>query len=504
MLTSHIAMARDALALGALILGLAAPAGLSFAEEAAHPVEAARAAPATNKLPGVSTTDQSIEIGGRVLHFKATLGALPVKDPHSGDVQAEVAYRAYSVEPEAGRACRPVAFIFNGGPGSGSAWLDLGALGPWRLALAGAVPSTPPLVQDNQESWLDFADLVFIDPPGTGFSRLASGEAARKRLWAVDGDIDMLARLIRQWTQQAKKLDCPKYLVGESYGGFRAPKVARALQEQENIGVDGLILISPVLDFSWIEGRNSPLVEAARLPSLAASHAAAKDRAALAGAENYARGEYLADVLRGPRDAAALERLTEKVSKLTGLPAEKVRRLNGRIGMEDWAYESDPSGKTLASLYDGQARGASAEPGRKPGEWSDPVLDAARAPLASAMASLTIGRLKWSVEDAPYEILNDHVSQSWDWQRGRRGQEATSDLRRALALDPRVKVLVAQGLYDLVTPYFAMVLQLDLLPTIGAPDRIAFLAEPGGHMFYAQDASRAALRDAARKLIKGE
>ena len=444
-----------------------------------------------DRLPPPAITEQTVDLGGRVLKFKASIGAMPIKDELSGELLAEVVTTAFILtggndKPETG-ACRPIVFAFNGGPGAGSAWLDLGALGPWRLPLTGAAlaPSAPPLVSDNRESWLDFADLVFIDPPGAGFSRLA-GPEAHKKFWSVEGDVELLASVVRRWLQQAKKLDCPKFLVGESYGGFRAPKVARALQESENIGVDGLILLSPILDFGWMDGRNNPLEDAARLPSLAASHSEAKDRSEVAGAESYASGDYLADLLRGPRDAAAQERIAGKVAALTGLAPERVRRLQGRIGARDWVFEADPSGRSVASLYDGTTMEANATPGRRPQEWSDPVLDGLRAPLATAMTALAVEKLKWPVETR-YEILNDRVSESWNWGSRRRSLEAMTDLRRAQALDPRLKILVAQGLYDLVAPYYANKLLLDLDPPVGAPDRIGFLALPGGHMFYSVD-----------------
>jgi len=453
-------------------------------------------------LPSPSVTEQTVEVGGRKLAFQATAAAVPVKDAQSGETLAEIATLAFTMDPPSG-VCRPIVFAFNGGPGAGSAWLDLGAAGPWRLPLAGAAPSTPPRLADNQETWLEFADLVFIDPPGTGYSRLPANEGARKRFMSVDGDVDMLAVVIRRWTVQNHRQACPKYLLGESYGGFRAPKVARALQEKENIGIDGLILLSPSLDFSWIDGRNNPMLDAARLPSLAASRMGAKDRAALADVEAYARGEYLSDLLRGPQDAAAVDRLVGRVSALTGLAPEKIRRLDGRVWAPDWARDSDPTGQTIASFYDGAARGLNPDPTRS-SDWADPVLDAYRAPLAEAMEQLVTERLKWPVGDANYEILNDRVSQSWDWGHGRRGQESLSDLRRVMALDPHVKTLVAQGLTDLVTPYLGTRMLLDQSPVIGAPDRIGFIALAGGHMFYAEDSSRAALRDAARKLIVGD
>ena len=493
-----------------MVLAQDAPAAASGKEAGSADAKDGAKERAGDRLPPPAITEQSIDLGGRNLKFKATIGAMPIKDETSGELMAEVVTTAFILSPDGGKpatgACRrPVVFAFNGGPGAGSGWLSLGAMGPWRLELSGAAqaPSARPLVSDNHETWLDFADLVFIDPPGTGFSRLSGGESARKKLWSVEGDADLLASVVRRWLQQAQKLDCPKFLAGESYGGFRAPKVARALQERENIGVDGLVLLSPVLDFGWIEARNNPLVDAGRLPSLAASHAGAKTRAELSGAESYAGGDYLADLLLGPRDAAAQQRIAGRVAGLTGLAPERVRQLQGRIGATDWVFEADPSGRSIASLYDGATEGPNAAPGRRPRDWSDPVLDGLRAPLAAAMTEQGVERLKWPVE-ARYEILNDRVSESWNWGSQRRNLEALTDLRRAQALDPHLKTLVAQGLYDLVTPYYANKLLLDLTPPVGGPDRITFLALPGGHMFYAVDSSRAALRDAARKMISGE
>ena len=275
------------------------------------------------------------------------------------------------------------------------------------------------------------------------------------------------------------------------------------MQEKENVGIDGLILISPALDFGWIDGHENPLADAARLPSLAASHIAAKDRANLAEAEAYASGDYLADLLRGPGDAQAQQRIAARISALTGLPAERVRRFQGRIRASDWAFDSDPSGRSITSLYDGVIVGPNPEPGRRPHQWSDPGLDAMRAPLGSAMTTLTLDRLKWPVETARYEILDNQISESWNWGSGRHNLETLSDLREARALDPHLKVFVAQGLYDLVIPYYGSKLLLDLTqtPRLRA-DRLPGPA--GGHMFYSVDSSRAALRDAARKMITGD
>src|SRR5262249_44642307 len=177
---------------------------------------------AQRQLPADVTTDQSVELPGRTLHFKATAGSIPLKDGE-GALQAEVAYLAYTI---AGDAPRPATFAFTGGPGAASAYLNMGAIGPWRLPLERVVVSVPPVLRPNGETWLDFTDLVFIDPPGTGYSRIAAeGNDVRRHFWSVDGDAEALAVFIRKWIEQAGRQTSVKFIVGESYGGVSPPRV---------------------------------------------------------------------------------------------------------------------------------------------------------------------------------------------------------------------------------------------------------------------------------------
>jgi carboxypeptidase C (cathepsin A) len=458
-------------------------------------------------LPAPATTTHVLDLPGRSLRFNAIAGAIRLSDAQSAEPQADVAFVAFLLEG-ADAAKRPITFAVNGGPGAGSAWLDLGAMGPWRLKLDGAPqsPSEPPIAIDNIDTWLDFTDLVFIDPPGTGYSRLlGKGDAARRHFYSVGGDIEALAVVIRKWLTANKRLESPKFIVGESYGGFRAPKLARQLQDQEGVGVEGLVLISPVLDFGWFEGANNPLTFATRLPSQAAAARgianAANARADLADVEAYAAGPYLEDLLRGQRDPAALARMTEKVAGFTGLDLALVRRLGGRIDPASFSRERGRAAGKISSLYDANISGFDPAPLSGSSEYSDPVLDAIKTPLASAMADITANRLGWPIE-ARYEILNENVSHQWDWNGGRGRAEALSDLKRALAIDPHLRVLVAHGLTDQVTPYFASKLLIDEIPPMGDPNRVQLKVYGGGHMLYLQDKSRAALRDDARKLIE--
>src|SRR5215472_16021853 len=250
------------------------------------------------RLPADSTSEHAVELPGRTLHFKATAGSIPLNDAESGNLQAEVAFVAYVLCD----ANRPVTFLFNGGPGAACAYLNIGAVGPWRLPFDNISASATPVLVPNAETWLDFTDLVFIDPVSTGYSHIvANSDNMRRQLLSVDGDADALAVVIRKWTEKNGRQSSVKFLAGESYGGFRVPKVARALGRQ-GIGVRGLIMISPVLDFSNFGlRRHNPLAWVTRLPSMAATVMDTKapfDRNALREVENYASGDYLRDLMR--------------------------------------------------------------------------------------------------------------------------------------------------------------------------------------------------------------
>jgi carboxypeptidase C (cathepsin A) len=268
------------------------------------------------------------------------------------------------------------------------------------------------------------------------------------------------------------------------------------------------VLISPVLDFSWFEGANNPLTFVTRLPSQAAATRKLDGsdlRAGLADVEAYAEGPYLADLLRGERDPAALARMSDKVAGFTGLDPAIVRRLGGRVDSVSFARERGRADGKVASVYDARVIGFDPEPHAASSDYSDPVLDAVKTPLASAMADLTARRLNWPIE-ARYEILNESIASQWDWGggHGRSRSEALTDLKRAMAIDPQLRILVAHGASDEVTPYFASKLLIDQVPPFGDADRLRLRVYGGGHMVYFQDKSRAALREDARKLIEGK
>jgi carboxypeptidase C (cathepsin A) len=466
----------------------------------------ARPAPARNenslRLPADSTTEHAIELPGRTLAFKATAGAIPLNDAESGNLLAEVAFVSYVL----GDANRPVTFLFNGGPGAASAYLDIGAVGPWRLPLDNISASATPSLVPNAETWLDFTDLVFIDPVSTGYSHIvANTDNTRRQLLSVDGDADALAVVIRKWIEKNGRQGAVKFLVGESYGGFRVPKVARALSSHQGVGMRGLVMVSPVLDFSnFNQRRHNPLGWVTRLPSMAATvmeTTAPFDRDALRDVETYASGEYLRDLMRGERDAEAIARMTPRIAALTGLDPAEVNRLGARIDTSTFQRELKRARGMVASAYDPTITAFDPSPYAAQSRFSDPVLDAIGPPLTGAMTALYQGPLKWRV-DQPYRLLNGEVNGQWNWGRGRAGPEVVDDLRDALAADRDLQVLVAHGASDLVTPYFGTQLILDQMPVFGSADRLKLTVYGGGHMFYTRDASRRAFRGDVQTLYR--
>lgn len=479
----------------------ASPAGQKSGRSSSS--QGATQAAELHRLPPDSTTKQTVELPGRTLNFTATAGSIRVFDG-KGEPLADIAYTSYQLDGT-DRATRPVTFLFNGGPGASSAWLQFGAAGPWRLPLDGEAlsPSAAPEVKPNAETWLDFTDLVFIDPVSTGYSRfVASGEDARKSFYSVDGDANSIALVIRRWLERHERLTSPKYVAGESYGGIRGPKVVRQLQLEHGVGVRGLILVSPLLDFREFTG-TSLLQYVATLPSYVAVAREAKGpvkRADLADVEDYARGEFLTDLVKGEADKEATTRLADRVAELTGIDKAVSRRLAGRFDVGEFRREFDRKNGRVTGRYDASVRGFDPYPDSSSSRFGDPSGDALQAPLTSAAVDVSTRKLNWR-PDGSYEILNGSIGDRWDFGRGINPPQSISELRQILATDAKLNVLAAHGLFDLATPYFGTKRVLDQLPAF-VTQRVKFVVYPGGHMFYSRDGSRQAFRGEVERLIR--
>ncbi|HET8996067.1 MAG TPA: septum formation initiator [Acetobacteraceae bacterium] len=497
----------------ALALAGAAWVGSSTQAIAQHPAASPHESPAKPpaaenrpKLPPPVTTQHVLTLPNRVLHFTATAGAIPLTSGEKHTPLADIAFVAYQRDGT-DRDQRPVTFVFNGGPGFASAWLQLGAVGPWRIPLGtqSTSPSATPVPSPNSDTWLDFTDLVFIDPAGTGYSQaLVSGEQARQHLWSVDGDITYLAEAIRRWIDRYNRMLSPKYILGESYGGFRAPRLAYELATKHGTGVRGLALVSPALEIISPNSTFEPFYYVTRLPSMAAAargRHGAVTRAQLADVEAYAATDYLVDVVRGERDAAAIDRRSARVAAFTGLDPTLVRRHHGLIDNDVFLHALYRSQARVGSVYDATISDADPYPLETLSSAPDPILDGLQAPVSSAMVAVYENKLRWRPETT-YRLGNLVIARQWDWGQKFGGRpESLHALREALALDGNLSVLIGQGMFDLVVPYFQTQLILDQIPESVGMNRVRFTVHNGGHMFYMDDPARAALREDAAALI---
>ena len=464
-------------------------------------VAVAENAPAGGKasptaLPPDVSTKGTVATADETLAYRVAVEQVPLFDP-KGEKVAEVVVTSYTLDRVDAKE-RPITYAFNGGPGASSAWLHFGGLGPKRLPFgnAGNTPSDPPILVENPDTWLAFTDLVFVDPVGAGYSRTV-GSAGRDRFWSVDSDAESLSRVVAKHLAAKNRLMSPVYLAGESYGGFRVPRIARLLQSRDGVGVRGLVALSPVLSFSIRNGaETSPIPWVNALPSLAAAKRERDGkpgiaRADLADVEAYATGEFMSDLMKGPRDRQAVARVVGRVSELTGLDRAQVERLGGRVGIRTFAREFRKNEALVGSLYDANVTAADPYPDAARGDFDDPILDGARAPLTRAAVDFYAREMGYRV-DRRYELISSEVHRSWKWGSGQEPPEAAGALREALAADPKLRVLVGHGATDLVTPYMESKMVLDQLPAFGNEERVALKVYPGGHMFYTRDASRAA------------
>jgi carboxypeptidase C (cathepsin A) len=458
-----------------------------------------------HRLPPDSTTKQTLALPGRTLAFTATAGSIRLFDD-KGEPAADLAYTSYQLDGTEART-RPVTFMFNGGPGAASAWLQFGDAGPWRLAMSGdaASSSASPDLLPNAETWLDFTDLVFIDPVSTGYSRfVTTSEDVRKRFFSVGGDVDSLALMIRRWLEKHDRLLSPKFVAGESYGGIRGPKIVNNLQTQQGVGVKGLIMVSPVFDFREFSG-SSLLKYVWSLPTMAAvareKEKGSVTRADMADVEAYARSDFVTDILKGEADSEATNRIADRIAAFTGIDRAVSRRLAGRFDAVDFRREFDRKNGKVTGRYDASVTGFDPSPDSNFYHFDDPSAEPLYAPLTSAAVDLTTRKLNWR-PDGSYILMSDAANKGWDWGRGLNPPESLSQLRQILARDPKLKLLVVHGLFDLATPYFGSKILLDQLPAYATPDRVKLVVYPGGHMFYTRDASRKAFRDEAEQAMK--
>lgn len=484
----HFGAAASMALAACLMLGAAAAAGQD------KDGDGKAGSPATgilSMLPADSVTGHVLEAGGARLAYRATAGTIGLRAADASRV-ASVYYTAYTLEGAEPRQ-RPVTFVFNGGPGAASVYLHLGLVGPRvadfgpRSAAAGAT------LRPNPDTWLRFTDLVLVDPVGTGWSRAASDDKA-KEFYGAHADASWLAKFVSLYLLRTGRTASPKYLLGESYGGFRAAKLARALQREQGIAVSGIVMVSPFLEGALqIRSGRLALGAALVLPSIAAAELERTGRytpEALAAADRFAMTDYLVAQAGPPPEGKAAAAYYGRIASITGLPVDVVTRARGFVA-DAYMERAAADREQVVSPYDAAFTIPDPYPESIGETGADPMLDGFLRELGRLFVAYAWEALGYRSE-ITFRVLSSEVSRAWDWGGSRAQAGVADDLRELLALNPGLRVLVAHGRTDLVTPYAASRYVIDHLPGAGIRARAALKTYPHGHMFYLAPAARAA------------
>ena len=429
---------------------------------------------------------------------------------------------------------RPLTFVFNGGPGAASAFLHMGAVGPQRVEFPpdGTLPTVPARLVENESSWLAFSDLVFVDPVGTGFSRVIEPEkkgdgkdgaksedtaSDPKEYFGYKRDLESLCEFMSRWLSENGRWGSPVFIAGESYGGYRVGRLARQLQEAAGIGLNGAILISPALEItSLVPTDYDTLGWVDRVPTMTAaalhhgrSRAFRKGTSlekALRAAEEFATDEYTIFLTRGAAlPAKERTRILSRLADLIGLPLDVVTRAEGRIAIQRFVRELLRDERKVVGLYDTTITATDPFPDRDEFGWPDPTLSGISPAYTTAVNRVL--RSEIGVEtDREYALLSYEVFTSWKNDAESHAfappPGATDDFRYGMALNPHMHAFITHGQYDLVTPYYTSdrlrnLMKLD--PQMA--DRLTVQHYGGGHMFYAWETSRHAFGDAIAAFV---
>jgi len=423
-----------------------------------------------------------------------TTGMLPLRN-ETGETEARIFFMAYSAEGRGGPGTRPLMFSFNGGPGSASVWLHLGALGPKRVKMLdeGGMPPPPYQLVDNPYTWLDRTDLCFIDPVGTGYSRAAKPELGKK-FWGVQGDLESVGEFIRLYLTRYDRWSSPLFLVGESYGTTRAAGLSGYLVERSGIAFNGILLVSSILNFETARfTRGNDLPYSLFLPTYAATawyhrklpaDLQSKDlKAVLAEVEPWAREGYPAILARGDhltrqdRDGAE-----ERLARYTGLSRTYIEESNLRVDIQHFCKELLRSERRTVGRLDSRFKGIDESAASETPDF-DPSLAAIRPPYTAMFNDYVRGELGYK-SDLTYHILGGGIG-AWDWGTSNGFADVSESLRSAFAKNPHMKLMVAKGYYDLATPYFAVEYTLSHMGLDpGVRGNVRTREYEGGHMMY--------------------
>jgi carboxypeptidase C (cathepsin A) len=469
-------------------------------------------------------TKHAITIGGKEIEYTVTCGTIVLKEEtekggeDAGEsegekARAKVFFIAYTRENVQDKTSRPVTFSFNGGPGSSSVWLHLGALGPRRVLMDEIGNPLPPPYKlvDNEHSLLDASDLVFIDPVSTGYSRPVGGEKA-KQFHGFKKDIESVGDFIRLYSTRYQRWTSPKFLIGESYGTTRAAGLSGYLQERHGMYLNGIMLISSILNFqSAYFSPGNDLPYALFLPTYTATAwyhrrldaALQKNlRGTLDEAEKFALEEYNLALMKGASlTGEEREEVIKKLARYTGLTPEYIERSDLRIEIIRFTKELLRDERRTVGRIDSRFRGIDRDSAGEQPEH-DPSMSNIMGPYTGTFYDYVRGELEFKV-DLPYEILSEKVH-PWSFAEHENQYVNVADtLRKAMAINPYLKVYVANGYYDLATPYFATEYTFNHLGIDPSQQsNISMGYYEAGHMMYIHMPSLAKMKDELAKFIQ--
>jgi carboxypeptidase C (cathepsin A) len=439
-------------------------------------------------------THHQITVDGKLLKYTATAGRLPIKRG-DGRIEAEMFYVAYTLDGQ-DAAKRPLTFAFNGGPGSASIWLHMGALGPRKVVLQpdGFMPPAPYRMEDNAYTLLDKSDLVLIDAIGTGFSRAADAELFKK-FWGVKGDIEAFSEFIRLYITRNERWSSPLFLFGESYGTTRSAGIAGYLADR-GISFNGITLLSTVLNFETLEDNNTndqPYIFLIPSFTMIAGyhHKLAPDLAqdmnrARQESEQWASTEYEQALDKGDAlTSQERQKIIDQLARFTGLSKEVIDEANLRINVQKFTHYLLIDQKLRVGRLDGRYVGPDPE-GLLDTRFYDPTGSATQPPFTSAFNNYIRTELGYKTDMPYYVRAQDAGFDKWDWGSAIQGfPDTASAMRQAIVKNPYLKILVMEGYYDLATPYYAAnytVDHLNLPPKYR--DNVSFATYDSGHMVY--------------------
>jgi carboxypeptidase C (cathepsin A) len=504
--------------MAATLLAFAVPA---LADDA--PAKAAAPGAVDYTKPKESITTGSVTAGGEKIGYHATAGTLVLKND-SGDPTVSMFYVYYAKD---GGGNRPVTFFFNGGPGSATVWLHMGAFGPQRVRTAddSHTPGAPYVLANNEYSLLDVTDEVFIDAPGTGFSRVVDkdlgGKGDPKDFYGVDQDAKAFTGFIQQFLSKFGRWNSPKYIFGESYGTVRGPVLTLDLQNA-SVDINGLILLSAVPNNELSADNDSlnPSVDipfALVLPTMAATawyhdkvpNKPAKLEDFLAQVEKFAMGHYLTALNAGSTlDPATKAQIAQKLAGYTGLSADYWLKANLRVNGGQFEHELLRDSGDLAGRLDGRFAGPALDPLGEQAEY-DPQSSALGSAYVSLFNDYARKTLNYG-QDQTFAPFNVDAFTNWDFKHpnpfGQGFLGATNvlpDLAIAMSQNPTMKVMLNGGYYDMATVFYAAQFEMQHLPMDDKlQSNISYAWYPSGHMVYANEASAKALHDNVAKFIE--